>query len=314
MPPSSPARPGRTIPPIAPVGANVDACANASTPGSSSTNAPNSATRVTRPVRTWPTSYVAWTSRPRIGGELLQPEGDLLLVLVDAQDLDGDLVAGLDDLRRVRHAGPPHLGHVQQALHAAAQVDERAELAHRGDAPGHDRAGDDRSPDLGGARALLLLEKRTPRDDEVPAAFLVLDDPELVDMPFVRRTRPSGGCRSERSGRRRAGGRCAPRTRPSPPVRPCLPPEDRCGTRLRAAARSRPLAPASARASALPRSTPPWPECGRRRRPRDRPRRPSVRRCRSWLRPCRRRRQTPPPDRSRRSCPRWSDPSRCASP
>ena len=175
-------------------------------------------------------------SRPRIGGELLQPEGDLLLVVVDAQNLDGDLVAGLDDLRRVRHAGPPHLGHVQQALHAATQVDERAELAHGGDAPGHHRAGDDRSPDLGGARPLLLLEKRTPRDDEVPAAFLVLDDPEFVDAPFVRRRVRSGGCRSERSGRRRAGGRCAPRSRPSPPVRPFLPPEDRCGTRLRAAA------------------------------------------------------------------------------
>ena len=38
-----------------PVGANVDACASASTPGSSSTNAPNSARRVTRPERTWPT-------------------------------------------------------------------------------------------------------------------------------------------------------------------------------------------------------------------------------------------------------------------
>ena len=138
-------------PPDRPVGANVDACASASTPGSSSTNAPNSATRVTRPVRTWPTSYVSGNARPRIGGELLQPEGDLLLVVVDAQDLDRDLLAGLDDLRRVRHAGPPHLGHVQQALHAATEVDERAELAHRGDAPGHHRAGDDRSPDLGGA-------------------------------------------------------------------------------------------------------------------------------------------------------------------
>ena len=81
----------------------------------------------------------------------------------------------------------------------------------------------------------------------------------------------SGRCRSARSGRRRAGGRCAPRIRPSPPVRPCLPPEDRCGTRLRAAARSRPRAPASGRASALPRSTPPSPGCGRRRRPRESP-------------------------------------------
>ena len=42
-------------PPVRPVGANVDWCASASTPGSSSTNAPNSATRVTRPTRTWPT-------------------------------------------------------------------------------------------------------------------------------------------------------------------------------------------------------------------------------------------------------------------
>ena len=48
-----------TIPRDRPVGANVDACASPSTPGSSSTNAPNSATRVTRPVRTWPTSYVS---------------------------------------------------------------------------------------------------------------------------------------------------------------------------------------------------------------------------------------------------------------
>ena len=100
--------------------------------------------------------------RPRIGSELLQPEGDLLLVVVDAQDLDGDLVAGPDDLRRVRHAGPPHLGYMQQALHAATQIDEGAELAHGGDAPGHHRPGSNCSPDFGGARPLLLLEKRTP--------------------------------------------------------------------------------------------------------------------------------------------------------
>ena len=35
--------------------------ANPSTPGSSSTNATNSTMRVTRPVRTWPISYVAST-------------------------------------------------------------------------------------------------------------------------------------------------------------------------------------------------------------------------------------------------------------
>src|SRR4029453_16180658 len=131
--------------------------------------------------------------RPRIGRELLQPKGDLLFVLVNVQNLGRDLVAGLGDLRGVRHAGPPHLGHVQQALHTATEVDERAELTHRRDASGQDRAGDDRLPDVGSTCALLLLEKSTPRDDEIPAAVLVLDDTELVDAPFVRRrVRPDG--------------------------------------------------------------------------------------------------------------------------
>ena len=67
------------------------------------------------------------------------------------------------------------------------EVDERAEVAHGGDAPGHHGAGHDRLPDLDGAAPLLLLEQRPPRDDEVPAAFLVLDDPERVDVPLVIR-------------------------------------------------------------------------------------------------------------------------------
>ena len=46
-----------------------------------------------------------------------------------------------------------------------------------------------------------------------------------------------GRCRSARTGRRRAGGRCAPRSRPSPRVRPCLRPAGRRGRRLRAAGR-----------------------------------------------------------------------------
>ena len=50
-----PATTGFDQPSARPVGANVDTCASASTPGSSSTNAPNSVMRVTRPVRTWPT-------------------------------------------------------------------------------------------------------------------------------------------------------------------------------------------------------------------------------------------------------------------
>ena len=44
-------------PPVRPVGGKVEACASPSIPGSNSTNAPNSARRVTRPCRTWPTPY-----------------------------------------------------------------------------------------------------------------------------------------------------------------------------------------------------------------------------------------------------------------
>jgi len=40
-----------------PVGANADTCASASIPGSSSTKAPKSATRVTFPGSAWPTVY-----------------------------------------------------------------------------------------------------------------------------------------------------------------------------------------------------------------------------------------------------------------
>ena len=76
---------------------------------------------------------------------------------------------------------------MEQPLDTCAEIDERAELADGGDTAGHDGAGDDLVADLGGVRPLLVLEERATGDDDVRAAFLVLDDAELVDMPFVRR-------------------------------------------------------------------------------------------------------------------------------
>jgi len=131
---------------------------------------------------------------PGIGGELLQSEGDFLGAVVDAQHLDGDLLAGCHHLRDVRHAGPSHFRYVEQALHAGAQVDEGAELAHRGDAAGHDGTGHDGATNSGSAGPLLLFEQRAPRQDNVPAAFFVFDDPELIDAPHVlRRIRGADG-------------------------------------------------------------------------------------------------------------------------
>ena len=76
---------------------------------------------------------------------------------------------------------------MQQPLHAAAEIDERAELTDRGDPAGHHRAGDDRLADFVRGGALLFLEQGAPRDDDVPAPLLVFDDAELVDAPFVHR-------------------------------------------------------------------------------------------------------------------------------
>src|SRR3954469_12650729 len=72
----------------------------------------------------------ALDARPWIGAELFQSKRDLPLVIVDPQHLDGDLLPGLDDLRRVRHARPSHLGDVEQTLYVAAEIDEGAEVAH----------------------------------------------------------------------------------------------------------------------------------------------------------------------------------------
>jgi hypothetical protein len=82
-------------------------------------------------------------SRPRVVAELLQAEGDLLLVVVNAQYFDSDLVTRLEHLRRVRHAGPPDVRDVQQPLYSATEIDKRAKVAHRRDTPVHDRAGDE---------------------------------------------------------------------------------------------------------------------------------------------------------------------------
>ena len=67
---------------------------------------------------------------PWIVHELLQPERDLLRRVVHTQDLHGDLIAGRDDLVGVRDARPSHFGDVEQALDAAAQVDEGAEIQY----------------------------------------------------------------------------------------------------------------------------------------------------------------------------------------
>ena len=67
--------------------------------------------------------------QPRIFGELLDAEGELLVLLVDSEHLGLDDVADLEDLARVADLlGPADVGHVDQAVDALLDADEHAEL------------------------------------------------------------------------------------------------------------------------------------------------------------------------------------------
>jgi len=64
---------------------------------------------------------------PRIGLELADAEGDLLLLLVDVEDDGVDFLADLEDVGRLLDAlGPGELGDVDEAFDAALDLDERA--------------------------------------------------------------------------------------------------------------------------------------------------------------------------------------------
>jgi hypothetical protein len=64
------------------------------------------------------------------------------------------------------------------------------------------------------ARLLLLFEQGSPRHDDVPAAFRVLDNPEQVDA--VRRAWPFGPMDVDLRKRTEGplAGRCGPRSHP----------------------------------------------------------------------------------------------------
>ena len=112
---------------------------------------------------------------PRVFLGGLQRQRDALAVHVHVQDLDGDLLADLDDLARVVDVLPRQLGHVHQAVHAA-EVDERAEVDDRGDDALADLAlaqgVEEGVADLG----LGLLQPRPAGQHHVVAVLVQLDD------------------------------------------------------------------------------------------------------------------------------------------
>src|SRR5699024_3789306 len=115
----------------------------------------------------------------------LQGQGDALAVQVDVQNLDGDLIADGDDLRRVVDVLPGQLGDVNQAVNAA-EVNECTEV----DDGGHDTLADlallQLVQELGANRGLGLLQVCTAGQHDVVAVLVQLDDLGLDLLADVR--------------------------------------------------------------------------------------------------------------------------------
>src|SRR5205807_2503877 len=119
---------------------------------------------------------------PRVRLQLLQAEADALALPVDVEDLDFDLLADLDHLRRMRHAPVAHVGDVQQAVHAP-QIDERAEIGDvLDDAFAHLTDLQLLHEDVALGLA-LRFEQHAPAHHDVAAALVELDDLELEALP-----------------------------------------------------------------------------------------------------------------------------------
>src|SRR5690606_35790911 len=123
---------------------------------------------------------------PRVLLRRLERERHALALEVDLEDLDGDLLAHLDELARVLDVLPRELGDVDETVHTP-EVDEGAEVDDRGDdALAHLALGEvveERRTRL----ALRLLEQRAARQDHVVAVLVELEDLRLDLLAEVRR-------------------------------------------------------------------------------------------------------------------------------
>src|SRR5689334_1823950 len=112
---------------------------------------------------------------PRIGLGLLEAERDALAVAVDVEHLDAHLLADLEHLGRMVHVAPGELRDVDQTVDAV-EIDERAEVDDVGDLALDLDARRQPVEDLLTGLLALLLEHRPPRQDDVVAAAVELDD------------------------------------------------------------------------------------------------------------------------------------------
>jgi hypothetical protein len=128
----------------------------------------------------------AGNADPGILAELLHPQRDAVLLLVELEHLGFDFVAHREYLRRVLHAAPGEVGDVQQTVDAA-QVHERAVIGDVLDDALHHRAFLQAFQQLLALLALRGLEHGAPRHHHVVALAVELDDLEIHLLVFVGR-------------------------------------------------------------------------------------------------------------------------------
>src|SRR6185437_14771551 len=120
----------------------------------------------------------AGVQAPRVFLGRLERQRDALAVEVDVEDLDGDLLADLDDLGRVVDVLPGQLGDVHQTVDAA-EVHERTEVDDRGDDARVDLALGELVEELAADLGLGLLQPLPAGEDDVVAVLVELDDLRL---------------------------------------------------------------------------------------------------------------------------------------
>src|SRR6185436_11132362 len=114
---------------------------------------------------------------PRIGLQLLHAQRDALRLGVDADDLDLDRLAHVDDLARMVDPPPRHVGDVQQTVDTA-EIDERTVVGDVLDDAVDDLALGQLGHDLGALLGAGGLEDLAAGDDDVAAAPVHLQDLE----------------------------------------------------------------------------------------------------------------------------------------
>ena len=131
------------------------------------------------------------------------PRRHALALAIELEDAHVDLVADVDDFRRMLDALPRHVGDVQQAVDAA-EVDERAVVGEVLDRALDDRAFLQLLEQLGALGAVFLLDDRAARHHDVVALLVELDDLELERLAFEVRRIAHRAHVDERAGQERA--------------------------------------------------------------------------------------------------------------